>query len=242
MTALRLYTDGSCAAPGAVGGWAWILVGDHVAACASGATLDSSTHQAAEVTAAIEGLSYLVASGIREVELVSDSRYLVDGMSSHGDTGWAHDAAASEWRTTRRQPLKHRNLWERLLELEGRLSVTWRHVLGHRPKKDTSDDARYNREVDALAGQARRDFVVVALQTAPASAPRTSSASDSKSPAKAAKSWRDLPNVQKAAHLLATPTISDASWTEEKRLHGENRTAFIARILRVRGERRIIDG
>jgi hypothetical protein len=28
------------------------------------------------------------------------------------------------------------------------------------PKKDTSDDARYNREVDALAVEARRGFVV----------------------------------------------------------------------------------
>jgi len=27
MMARRLYTDGSCATPGAVGGWAWILVG-----------------------------------------------------------------------------------------------------------------------------------------------------------------------------------------------------------------------
>lgn len=233
MTALRLYTDGSCAAPGAVGGWAWILVGDHVVACASGATLDSSTHQAAEVTAAVEGLAYLVASGIREVELVSDSRYLVDGMSSHGPTGWAHDAAASEWRTTRRQPLKHRNLWERLIELDGRLAVTWRHVLGHRPKRDTSVDARYNRDVDALAGQARRDFVVLALQTAPASPRRTTSAIRSMSPARAAKSWRDLPMRQKAAHLLATPTISDAAWTDEKRLPGESRPAFIARILKV---------
>jgi ribonuclease HI len=234
MTALRLYTDGSCAAPGAVGGWAWILVGDHVVACASGATLDSSTHQAAEVTAAVEGLAYLVASGIPEIELVSDSRYVVDGMSSHGRTGWAHDAAASEWRTTRRQPLKHRNLWERLLELEGRLAVTWRHVLGHRPKKDTSEDARYNREVDALAGQARRDFVALAPQPAtPASPPANESPTRSGSAAKAAKSWRGLPNSQKAAHLLATPTISDAAWTDEKRLPGESRPAFIARTLKV---------
>jgi ribonuclease HI len=34
------------------------------------------------VTAAIEGLTYLVASGIREVELLSDSRHVVGGMSS----------------------------------------------------------------------------------------------------------------------------------------------------------------
>jgi hypothetical protein len=44
--------------------------------------------------------------------------------------------------------------------MDGCLAVSWRHVRGHRPKKDTSDDARYNREVDALALEARRGFVV----------------------------------------------------------------------------------
>jgi ribonuclease HI len=234
MTAPRVYTDGSCAAPGAVGGWAWILVGDDVIACGSGVTPGSSTHQAAEVTAAIAGLSYVEAFGLSEVELVSDSRYLVDGMSRNGRTGWAHVAAASEWRTTRRQPLKNRVLWERLLELESRLPVTWRHVLGHRPKTDTSDDARYNREVDVLAGQARRNFLAPAPQTSGATSSRTTSATPSKSAATATRSWRDLPDTQKAEHLLAKPTISDSSWTNEKRLPGESRTAFVGRILKVR--------
>jgi hypothetical protein len=53
-------------------------------------------------------------------------------------------------------------LWERLLELDACLTVSWRHIRGHLPKKDTSDDARYNREVDALAMEARRSSVVAA--------------------------------------------------------------------------------
>ena len=77
---------------------------------------------AAELTAAIEGLAYLVASGVREVELLSDSRYLVRGMSSNGRTGWAHAAVEREWRTTRGKPLANRDFWERLLELEGCLA------------------------------------------------------------------------------------------------------------------------
>jgi ribonuclease HI len=95
-------------------------------------------------------------------------------MSSNGRSGWAHAAVKREWRTTRGKPLLNRELWERLLELEGGLAVTWRHVRGHRPKKDTSDDAHYNREVDALAGEARRGFVVPALQTGAGSLRRTS--------------------------------------------------------------------
>jgi ribonuclease HI len=110
---------------------------------------------AAELIAAIEGLGYLVASGVREVELVSDSPYLVPGMSSNGRTGWAHAAQWNKWRTARGKPLANREQWERILELTGGVDVAWHQVPSHRPKTDTSDDARYNREVDALAGEAR---------------------------------------------------------------------------------------
>jgi ribonuclease HI len=159
MTTLRLYTDGSCHPPGTIGGWAWILVREHSVASASGTTPGPSNHQRCELTAAIEGLTYLVASGVREVELLSDSRYVVGGVSSTGCTGWAHAAAEREWHSARGKPLLNWEPWERLLELDGCLAVSWRHVPGHGPK-DTSDDARYNREVDALALEARRGFVV----------------------------------------------------------------------------------
>ena len=104
MTALRLYTDGSCYPPGTVGGWAWMLVSEHPVASGSGKTPGPSNHQRCEVTAAIEGLTYLVGSGIREVELLSDSRRVVGGMSSTGCTGckgWAHPAAERGWRDAR---------------------------------------------------------------------------------------------------------------------------------------------
>ena len=111
MTAPRLYTDGSCAFPGAVGGWAWVLVNEEVEASDKGTTPGASTHMAAEVTAAIEGLSHLIASGIREAEVLSDSRYLVGGMSAtgcKGCKGWAHTASearvAHHTRAARRQP------------------------------------------------------------------------------------------------------------------------------------------
>ena len=44
-------------------------------------------------------------------------------------------------------------------------------------------------------------------------------------------SWRELPAAEMAAHLLATPTISDRAWTNEPRLPRENRTSFIRRVL-----------
>ena len=44
-------------------------------------------------------------------------------------------------------------------------------------------------------------------------------------------SWRELPSAEMAAHLLATPTISDRAWTSEARLPGEARSDFVRRVL-----------
>jgi ribonuclease HI len=43
--------------------------------------------------------------------------------------------------------------------------------------------------------------------------------------------WRELPPAEMAAHLLATPTISDTAWTPEPRLPGETRSDFVRRVL-----------
>src|SRR4051794_17923478 len=43
--------------------------------------------------------------------------------------------------------------------------------------------------------------------------------------------WRDLPPTDMAAHLLATPTISDGVWTSEPRLPRETRSDFVRRVL-----------
>lgn len=56
--------------------------------------------------------------------------------------------------------------------------------------------------------------------------------SESKLKSKAKKpAWKDLPPAEMAAHLLATPTLADRTWTKEQRLTGERRDAFIRRIL-----------
>ena len=54
---------------------------------------------------------------------------MVGGMSATGCTGctgWAHAAAERGWRTKGGKPAANRELWEQLLDLDGRLSVSWR--------------------------------------------------------------------------------------------------------------------
>jgi ribonuclease HI len=77
----------------------------------------------------------------------------------------------------------------------------------------------WNKEADALVNTA------FGTRTAP-------ERSESKLKSKAKKpAWKDLPPAEMAAHVLATPTLADRTWTEEQRLTGEKRDAFIRRIL-----------
>ena len=48
---------------------------------------------------------------------------------------------------------------------------------------------------------------------------------------KKAPEWKSLPDAEKAQYLLDHQTISDRTWTNEPRLNGEKRDAFIRRIL-----------
>jgi hypothetical protein len=48
---------------------------------------------------------------------------------------------------------------------------------------------------------------------------------------KKAPEWKSLPDAEKAHYLLDHQTISDRTWTDEPRLKGEKRDAFIRRIL-----------
>jgi hypothetical protein len=43
--------------------------------------------------------------------------------------------------------------------------------------------------------------------------------------------WKSLPGAEKARYLHDHPTISDRTWTDEPRLEGETRGAFIRRVL-----------
>jgi hypothetical protein len=48
---------------------------------------------------------------------------------------------------------------------------------------------------------------------------------------KKASEWKSLPDAEKAQYLLDRRTLSDRTWTNEPRLKGEKRDAFIRRIL-----------
>lgn len=77
MTALRLYTDGSCPAPGAVGGWAWILVSEHPVA----STRDRNGDEAMTGASVLVGLRCLLRAPLT-VALLTKGRSRTDSYPS----------------------------------------------------------------------------------------------------------------------------------------------------------------
>jgi len=137
-----IYTDGSCDTASGHGGWAYMLIKAGLERTASGYAPDT-TNNRMELTAAVRALAALERPA--HVTIVTDSEYLKKAFTD----GWLKTWQRNGWRTAARQPVKNRDLWEELLELEKRHRVRWSWTKGHAGHAE-------NEAVDALALAARR--------------------------------------------------------------------------------------
>ncbi|MFN3597056.1 MAG: ribonuclease HI [Rubricoccaceae bacterium] len=149
MKHVTLYTDGACSGNPGPGGWAALLrtgtppdVRERVL---SGAEPET-TNNRMELRAVIEGLEAL-AEPCR-VDVHSDSAYIVNAFNERWIEGWKRRG----WTTAGKQPVKNRDLWERLEALTRAHHVRFVKVRGH------ADDADNNR-VDGLAAEAMRTLM-----------------------------------------------------------------------------------
>ena len=131
-----LYTDGACSGNPGPGGWAAILVhpGTGTRKKISGGQRDT-TNNRMELQAAIEGLRLLKPDRRWRVHLVSDSEYVLNGLTQW-ITGWI----AKGWRRGK-EPVKNVDLWKALYELSQQNDMTYEHVRGHRghPENEECD-------------------------------------------------------------------------------------------------------
>ena len=129
-TAIELWTDGACSGNPGPGGWAAILVArgpDGTVAKQvelSGAD-PATTNNRMELQAVISGLQALERPARLTVHI--DSSYVMDAIVK----GWHHGWVKRGWQTAAKQPVKNRELWEQLLALVERHTITWHKVKGH---------------------------------------------------------------------------------------------------------------
>ena len=137
MKTVILYTDGACSGNPGPGGWGAILEFNGVEKELSGGE-PSTTNNRMELTAVIRGLEALKEPC--RVELYSDSKYVIDGLSK----GWAEGWKKRGWVKSEKKPALNPDLWEGLLELTHIHSLSYHWVKGH------ADNPKNNR-CDALA-------------------------------------------------------------------------------------------
>ena len=96
MEKVIIYTDGACSGNPGPGGWGAILMYKDTKKEISGGKKDT-TNNVMELTAALEGLKMLKVPC--EVELYSDSAYLVNGFSQ----GWIYNWQKNNWKTASKE-------------------------------------------------------------------------------------------------------------------------------------------
>lgn len=137
MKSVKLYTDGACSKNPGPGGWCAILVYKSTEKVISGGE-PNTTNNRMELLGAINGLEALKEPC--KVELVSDSKYVIDGLS----LGWAEGWRARGWKKSDGKEALNPDLWERLLNASDRHEMTYTLVKGH-------SGHEYNERCDALA-------------------------------------------------------------------------------------------
>lgn len=133
-----IYTDGSSRGnPGPGGYGAILLAGEHKKELTAG--FKKTTNNRMELLAAIVALEALKKPCA--VELISDSKYVIDAMRKDWIGGWKKKG----WSRGPNKPLKNADLWKRLDLAHASHQMTWSWVKGHagNPMNERCDELAF---------------------------------------------------------------------------------------------------
>ena len=136
---ITIYTDGSCLNNPGDGGWAAIINVNKQVKKISGSVKDT-TNNKMELMAPIKALQEIKEK--QPIEIYTDSQYVRLGI-----TDWVHKWIKNNWQTSKKEPVKNKELWIQLYELTSSFDVKWIWVKAHAGNI-------LNEEVDLLAKQA----------------------------------------------------------------------------------------
>ena len=136
---IKIYTDGSCLKNPGNGGWAAIInINDEIKKI-SGSVKDT-TNNKMELMAPIMALKQIKQND--QIEIYTDSQYVRLGI-----TEWVHKWIKNNWQTSKKEPVKNKELWIQLYELTNQFEIKWIWVKAHAGNA-------LNEEVDLLAKKA----------------------------------------------------------------------------------------
>lgn len=124
MKQVDIFTDGACSGNPGPGGWGAILRYKGTDKEISGGEAQT-TNNRMELTAVIEALKLLKEPC--EVTLWTDSKYVADGLGK----GWAAGWKKNGWKKADKKPSLNPDLWDKLLTLNDKHSITIQWIKGH---------------------------------------------------------------------------------------------------------------
>lgn len=148
MKKIIIYTDGACRGNGkeeSVGAYGIVLEYNGTKKEIK-KSFRNTTNNIMELSAVIEALSMLKEPC--EAIVHSDSAYVVNAINQNWLKGWQKNG----WKTSAKEPVKNKELWEKLIKLMEYHRVSFVKVKGH-------SDNEYNNRCDELANEAMDEMV-----------------------------------------------------------------------------------
>ena len=120
---IKIYTDGSCLSNPGDGGWAAIISINGEIKEISGSE-KNTTNNRMELLAPIRALKEMKQSD--QIEIYTDSQYVKLGI-----TEWINTWVVNNWKTSKKEDVKNKDLWVELYDLNKSLNVKWNWVKAH---------------------------------------------------------------------------------------------------------------
>lgn len=123
LKSIQIFTDGSCLGNPGPGGYGVVMkYRQHVKELSGGFAM--TTNNRMELMAAIAALECLKEPC--EIDLSTDSQYVRQGIMQ-----WLHNWKRNNWRTSNKEPVKNKDLWQRLDAACQSHQIRWHWVKGH---------------------------------------------------------------------------------------------------------------
>ena len=143
---VKIYTDGACANNPGPGGYGIVLMYEKQDGSIVQKNLsrgfELTTNNRMELLAVIDALNAL--KNPCEIELYSDSKYVVDAINQNWLSGWV----LKNWKLNTKNPVKNIDLWQKLLVAMKPHDIKFIWVKGHASNE-------FNNLCDKLAVEAR---------------------------------------------------------------------------------------
>ena len=135
-----IYTDGACSGNPGPGGWGAVIFDNNNKQKNISGSEENTTNNRMELSAAIMALQEINMNS--EITIYTDSIYVKKGI-----TEWVLKWKDNGWKNSNKEPIKNKDLWEKLVNLCEQNTINWKWVKAHASNK-------YNNLADELATKA----------------------------------------------------------------------------------------